>query len=65
MDFIMDLPLVNGKDSILVVVHCLTKMAHFTPCSKLITTEEEAQLVLDWIVPLHGLPDEIVLDRGP
>jgi hypothetical protein len=47
MDFITDLPLVNGKDSILVVVDRLTKMVHFTPCSKSITIEEAAQLVLD------------------
>jgi transposase InsO family protein len=40
-------------------------MAHFTPCSKSIMTEETAQLILDGIVRLHGLPEEIVSDRGP
>jgi hypothetical protein len=40
-------------------------MAHFTPCSKSITTEETAQLILDGIVRLHGLPEEIMSDRGP
>jgi hypothetical protein len=29
MDFIIDLPLANGKDLIFVVVDRLTKMAHF------------------------------------
>ncbi len=53
------------KNSILVVVDRLTKMAHFTPCSKSIMTEETAQLILDGIVRLHGLPEEIVSDRGP
>ncbi len=65
MDFIMDLPTVRTKNSILVVVGRLTKMAHFTPCSKLITTEETVQLILDGIVRLHGLPEEIIFDRGP
>lgn len=65
MDFIMDLPPINGKDSILVAVDRLTKMAHFSPCSKSITAKEATLFVLDWIVCLHGLPDEIVSDRGP
>jgi hypothetical protein len=65
MDFIMDLPTVRAKNSILVVVDRLTKMAHFTPCSKSITVEETAQLILDGIVRLHGLLEEIVSNRGP
>jgi transposase InsO family protein len=65
MDFITNLPTVKAKNSILVMVDRLTKMAHFTPCSKSITVEETAQLILDGIVRLHGLPEEIVSDRGP
>jgi IS30 family transposase len=65
MDFITDLHTVKTKNSILVVVNRLTKMAHFIPCSKSITTEETAQLILDGIVRLHGLPEEIAFDRGP
>ncbi len=65
MDFITDLPTVKAKNSILVVVDRLTKMAHFTPCSKSIITKETAQSILDGIVRLHGLPKEIVSDRGP
>jgi transposase InsO family protein len=62
---ITDLPTIRTNNSILVVVDRLTKMAHFTPCSKLITAEETTQLILDEIVRLHGLPKEIVSDRGP
>jgi len=65
MDFIMDLLTVKTKNSILVVVDHLTKMAHFTPCSKSIMAKEIAQSILDGIVQLHGLPEEIVSDRGP
>jgi hypothetical protein len=61
MDFITDLLTVKAKNSILVVVDHLTKMAHFTLCSKLITAKETAQSILDGIVRLHGLPEEIVL----
>jgi len=65
MDFITDLPIVKAKNSILVVVDRLTKMAHFTPCSKSITVEEIAQSILDGIVRVHEFPKEIVSDRGP
>jgi len=65
MDFITDLPTVRAKNSILVVVDRLTKMAHFTPCSKSITAEETARLILDKIIRLHGLPEEIMSDKGP
>jgi hypothetical protein len=64
MDFITDLLLANGKDSIFVVVDRLTKMAHFIPCTKTITEEEIAKLFLDNIYRIHGLPNDIVLDRG-
>jgi len=64
MDFITDLLTVRTKNSILVMVDRFTKMAHFTHCSKSITAEETAQLILDGIVRLHGLPKEIVFDRG-
>jgi hypothetical protein len=50
MDFITDLPIVKAKNSILVVVDRLTKMVHFTPCSKSITEEETVQSILDGIV---------------
>jgi hypothetical protein len=40
MDFITDLLTVRTNNSVLVVVDRLTKMAHFTPCSKSITVEE-------------------------
>ncbi len=65
MDFITDLPIVKAKNSILVVVDRLTKMVHFTPCSKSITAEKTAQSILDEIVRLHGLPEKIVSDKSP
>jgi hypothetical protein len=62
MDFITNLPLANGKNSIFVVVDRLTKMAHFIPCTKTITGEETTKLFLDNIYRIHGLPNDIVSD---
>jgi hypothetical protein len=62
MDFITDLPLVNGKDSIFVIVNRLKKMAHFIPCTKIITGEETTKLFLDNIFRIYGLPNDIVSD---
>ncbi len=65
MDFITDLPLSDSFDSIFVVVDRLTKMAHFIPCKKTITGEETARLFLDNVYRYHGLPNDIISDRGP
>jgi hypothetical protein len=65
MDFITDLPDSQGFDSILVVVDRFTKMAHFIPCTKTITGEGTAKLLLNHVFRLHGLPSDIVSDRGP
>ena len=64
MDFIIDLPISAGHDSILVVVDRLSKMAHFIPCSKSITSEQTVSLVFQHVIRLHGLPDSIISDRG-
>jgi hypothetical protein len=64
MDFITDLLLANGKDLISVVVDRLTKMAHFIPCTKIVTEEETAKVFFDNIYCIHELPNDIVLDMG-
>lgn len=65
MDFITDLPMSNKFDSICVLVDRFSKMAHFVPCRKTITGEETAKLFIDNIYRFHGLPEDIVSDRGP
>ena len=66
MDFITDLPPVKGHNSILVIVdQGLTKGIILIPCSKAITTEETAQLLLENLYKCFGLPDKIISDRGP
>jgi hypothetical protein len=65
MDFIVDLPQFNSFDSILVVVDHLTKMAHFIPCNKSITSEKTVKLVIDRVFCYHGLLENIVFYHGP
>ena len=66
MDFITDLPPVKGHDAILVIVdQGLTKGIILIPCSKTISAEETAQLLLENLYKRFGLPDKIISDRGP
>ena len=63
MDFIDSLPVSQGKSTILVVVDRLSKYAHFIPVTHPYTAKSIAQLFLDNIYKLHGLPETIVSDR--
>jgi len=64
-DFITKLPLVQGYDSILVVVDWFTKMAHFVPTTEKTTVEGLARLFRDNVWRLYGLPESIISNRGP
>ena len=64
-DFITKLPLAQGYNSILVVVNWLTKMVHFIPTMEKTSAEGLARLFRDNVWKLHGLPESIILDRGP
>lgn len=72
MDFIVKLPpsKLSGSidttkyDSIWVVVDRLTKMAHFIPCQETMNATQLAKLYLIHLFPIHGLPDNVISDRG-
>jgi len=64
-DFITKLPLVQGYDSILVVVDQFTEMAHFVPTTEKTMAKGLARLFRNNIWRLHGLPESIISDRGP
>ena len=65
MDFIVGLPNTSkGYDSIWVIVYRFTNVAHFLPVKISYTARQYAQLYLDRIVSLHGIPKAIILDRG-
>jgi hypothetical protein len=68
MDFISGLPMSGGCDAVLVVTCRLTKMRHFIPClakKKGTSAQRTAELIIQNVVKLHGLPDTIISDRGP
>ena len=65
VDFITKLPIVAGKDVILVICDRLSKMMHFVATTEETLAEELARLLRDNVWKLHGLPESIVLDRGP
>ena len=64
-DFIIDLPLSNGFDSILTVIDHFSKETEFIPCNKTTTVLDTAKLYLFHIWKDHGLPRTIVSDQGP
>jgi transposase InsO family protein len=65
MDFIVGLPRTQrGFDSIWVIVDRLTKVAHFIPVRTTYSSAKLAELYLERIVSLHGVPKKIVSDRG-
>jgi len=65
MDFITGLPTTQrGFDSIWVIVDRLTKVAHFIPVKTKYTGAQLAELYMERIVCLHGVPKKIVSDRG-
>ncbi|XP_075894338.1 uncharacterized protein LOC142896522 [Nelusetta ayraudi] len=65
LDFVSGLPLSLGHTTILTVVDRFSKMAHFVPLTKLPSAKETAELVLQHVFRLHGLPVDVVSDRGP
>ena len=65
MDFITDLPISQGFDSLFVVVDRLSKATIVTPCNKSITAEETAKLYMDNVWRRTGLPRQVISDRGP
>jgi len=65
VDFITKLPVVAGKNAILVVCDRLSKMTHFVATTKETSAEELARLFRDNVWKLHGLPESMVSDKGP
>jgi len=65
VDFITKLPVVAGKDAILVVCDQLSKMTHFVATTERTSVEGLARLLWDNVWKLHGLPESVVSDRGP
>ena len=65
VDFITKLPVVAGKNAILVVCDRLSKMIHFVATTEETSAEGLARLFRNNVWKLHGLLESIVSDRGP
>ena len=66
MDFVVGLPSTQkGYNAIWVIIDRLTKSAHFIPICTTYSMDRYAQLYVDEIVRLHGVPVSIVSDRDP
>ncbi|KAL0149260.1 hypothetical protein M9458_055494, partial [Cirrhinus mrigala] len=65
LDFVAGLPPSRGNTVILTVVDRFCKAAHFIPLPKLPSAKETAQVVVDHVFRIHGLPVDVVSDRGP
>jgi hypothetical protein len=65
MDLIVGLPNTSRHhDSIRVIVDRLTKTTHFLPVHTTHKAERYAEIYIDQIVRLHGIPRTIISDRG-
>jgi hypothetical protein len=65
IDFVVGLPNISQKhDSIWVIIDRLTKIAHFLPVHTTYSAKKYAEVYLDQIVRLHGVPKTIIFDRG-
>lgn len=64
LDFVTGLPACNGNTCILTIVDRFRKSVHFVSLLKLPTAKMTAKLLIDRVFRLHGLPTDVVSDRG-
>lgn len=64
MDFIDQLPPLGKFDATLVIVDRLTKMSLFIPTTTTVTSQGLAKLYLQHVFSKHGVPSDIVSNRG-
>ena len=65
MDFIVKLlKTQRQKDTILVIIDIFNKMAHFIATQEILEALQIANLFIDHVFWLHGLPMSLVFDSG-
>ena len=65
MDFVTGLPSSQGNTVVFTIVDRFSKAVHFVPLRKLPSSSETADLLVLHVVKQHGIPLDIVSDRGP
>uniref|UniRef100_A0A3B3H5K4 Gypsy retrotransposon integrase-like protein 1 n=1 Tax=Oryzias latipes TaxID=8090 RepID=A0A3B3H5K4_ORYLA len=65
VDFVTGLPPSQGFTVISTVVDRFSKAAHFIPLAQLPTATETANILVNHVFRHHGIPTDIVSDRGP
>ena len=65
MDFITGLPKSGNKLVIMVVVDHLSKYAHFCALKQPFIASMVAQIFMDKVFKIHGMPHPIVSNRDP
>ena len=66
LDLITSLPRTKlGNDCIVVFVDKFSKMAHYAATTTTITAPKLAELFIQNVVRLHGLPNNLISDRDP
>lgn len=64
-DLITGLPEVDGYNAMAVVVDRFTKQVHISPTTDTVTAEGLADIYLRDVFKLHGIPRQVISDRGP
>lgn len=65
LDFVTGLPPSQGNTTILTIVDHFSKAAHFLALSKLPSAKKTANLMVNHVFRLHGIPVDVVSDHGP
>lgn len=65
LDFVTGLPPSNGNTVIATIVDRFSKSAHFVALAKLPSARETADILVQHVFRIHGIPVDIVSDRGP
>jgi hypothetical protein len=65
MDFIVGLPKSGNKSIIMVFVDHLSKYSHLSVIQHPFTASTMAQIFMDHVFKLHGMPHSIISNRDP
>ena len=65
LDFVTGLPPSRGNTTILTIIDRFSKAAHFIALPGLPSARETAELMVSQVFRIHGIPADIVSDRGP